>query len=150
MPRKVARHATVTVARPVRATQKSTSPNFVTEQDIVSGTDKVLVEPGDSLWKLAKRYIGDGTRWLAELNPQLDNPNLIRMGEWILVPSSEARGTKQVVVRAGHTLWSGAQSAWGSPLAVQCIVHANPQLQSADLIRPGQTLTLPQTCGVAP
>jgi nucleoid-associated protein YgaU len=47
----------------------------------------VRVERGDSLWKLAKFYLGSGTRWreLAALNPEVTNPDVIRTGERIRV-----------------------------------------------------------------
>jgi nucleoid-associated protein YgaU len=152
--------ATVTI-EPVHATRKFntaggasfTSSTIMRERAATSSnTDKVLVRPGDSLWKLAQRYLGNGNRWfdLAELNPQLESPNLIRAGEWIQVrPSSEDESTKQVVVRSGDTLWSVAENELGSPRGVECIVEANPQLESSDLIRPGQKLLLPANCGVA-
>lgn len=164
----VRREAPAQVAiEPVHATRKSAtsiisassislawsnSSKSVHEQDSTSSkADKILVQPGDSLWKLAQRYLGDGNRWfdLAALNPQLESPNLIRAGEWIRVRASQDEGTKQVVVRLGDTLWSVAETELGSARGVECIVEANPQLESSDLIRPGQKLLLPRNCGVA-
>jgi nucleoid-associated protein YgaU len=49
-------------------------------------------------------------------------------------------------VQPGDTLWTVAETALGSPLAFNCIAQANPQLQSADVIHPGQTLRVPETC----
>jgi nucleoid-associated protein YgaU len=111
----------------------------------------VEVRPGDSLWKLAARYLGHGERWheVAMLNPHLADPSLIRVGEWIQMPLQGPPEARQVVVQPGDTLWSVAQTALGSPLAFNCIAHANPQLQSADVIRAGQTLVVPEACAVA-
>jgi len=114
---------------------------------------EVEVSRGDSLWKIAARYLGSGTKWwdLAELNPQLANPSRIYVGERIrLLPNEPQRQTaKQVVVRHGDTLWSMAQSEFGSGMAFHCIANANPGLPSVDLIRPGDTLVLPDTCALA-
>jgi hypothetical protein len=47
----------------------------------------IQVQPGDSLWKLAKFYLGSGARWreIAALNPEVTNPDVIRTGERIRV-----------------------------------------------------------------
>lgn len=111
----------------------------------------VRVEPGDSLWKLTKRHLGSGARWreLAALNPRISNPDYIRAGDWIRLPSGDSRIAKQFLVRAGDTLWSVARMEFGNSRAVPCIARANPQLRNADLIYPGQTLVVPLACSVA-
>jgi nucleoid-associated protein YgaU len=116
-----------------------------------SETNRVRVERGDSLWKLAEQHLGNGALWheLARLNPQISNPNLIRAGDWIHLPSQEPRNAKHIVVRSGDTLWSVAHAEFGSGLAFSCIAGANPQLRSADRIVPGETLVLPETCALA-
>ena len=53
------------------------------------------VQPGDSWWKLARRYLGDGSRWaeLVRVNPGLDaNPNQLRSGIFVFVPESLRTG----------------------------------------------------------
>jgi nucleoid-associated protein YgaU len=113
---------------------------------------QVRVAIGDSLWKLAKRYLGDGKHWreLATLNHRLPNPGLIRAGELIQLPAKAPEQARQVVVQPGDSLWTVAETALGSPLAFNCIAHANPQLQSANVIHPGETLLVPETCAVEP
>jgi nucleoid-associated protein YgaU len=134
------------VARPnpLRASIRQPEPDTIEN-------NRIRVERGDSLWKLAERNLGSGARWreLAELNPQLSNPNLIRVGAWIHLPSQEPQNAKHIVVRSGDTLWSVAHAEFGRGLAFSCIAGANPQLHSVDRIRPGDTLTLPQACAVA-
>jgi nucleoid-associated protein YgaU len=65
-----------------------------------SGTaDVVTVERGDSLWKLAKRYLGRGARWreLAALNTQILNANVLHAGEWICLPSGNLQTARQTI-----------------------------------------------------
>jgi len=119
-------------------------------ESVVDGsTEKLKIQPGDSLWKLAQRYFGSGSRWkrLAALNPQLANPSRILVGEWIHVPAEHKQHAHQVVIQPGDTLWKVAQTALGSPVALNCIAQANPQIQSVNLVRAGETLTVPTACG---
>jgi len=59
----------------------------------------VTVERGDSLWALARRYLGSGRRWreLAALNSQILNPNLLRVGEWICLPPGNIQTAHQKI-----------------------------------------------------
>jgi nucleoid-associated protein YgaU len=119
------------------------------ESVVEESTEKLKIQPGDSLWRLAQRYFGSGSRWkrLAALNPQLANPSRILVGEWIHVPAEHKQHAHQVVIQPGDTLWKVAQTALGSPVALNCIAQANPQIQSVNLVRAGETLTVPTACG---
>ena len=59
----------------------------------------VTVERGDSLWALARRYLGSGRRWreLAALNSQVLNPNVLHVGEWICLPSGNIQSAHQKI-----------------------------------------------------
>ncbi len=55
----------------------------------LTGLLRVEVERGDSWWKLAKRYLGSGTRWqeLRRANPEaVGPPELLRLGSVVLIP----------------------------------------------------------------
>ncbi len=115
---------------------------------------RVRVQRGDSLWKLAKCYLARGEQWrqLAVLNPEIINPDFIRVGEWIRLPldPSGSSPANQFRVRKGDTLWSLARAEFGRGEAWVCIAEVNPHLQNVDLIYPGQTLVVPPVCSAAP
>ena len=110
---------------------------------------RVRVERGDSLWKLARRHLGDGNEWqkIASANPQLADPNLLRIGQEIHLPPQELSPVAaQVRVAEGDSLWKLAATQLGNGQAWSCLAVANPQIQDANLIYPGQLLTVPTRC----
>lgn len=131
--------------------EKKTHKSVGLSQTASNGVTRVQIARGDSLWKLAESHLGSGLLWheLAELNPEISNPDLVYAGQWISVPSTDSRGAKQITVQAGDTLSSVAQAEFGNALAYSCIARANPQLQSADRIRTGEPLILPPICSLA-
>jgi len=60
----------------------SSKKNVRTDTKSTSGTQYYTVKKGDTLWAIAKKYLGDGSKcWnLAKLN-DLKNPNLIKVGQ---------------------------------------------------------------------
>lgn len=130
-----------------RTTKRDPAPH----ETEMAASESVVVRRGDSLWKLAARYLGDGARWHAILavNPQLSDPNCIMVGERLSVPyqvrtQTETAGT--IRVQRGDSMWKLAQDHLGSGLAWGCIAQANPQIQNSNLIYPGQVLNIPATC----
>jgi nucleoid-associated protein YgaU len=117
-----------------------------------SKTETLLVQFGDSLWKLARRRFGKGSRWSEFLasNPAILNPNLLQPGAVLVVPITELHPRVQppnsITVRTGDSLWKLAAAHLGQGTAWTCIAAANPQLQNANLLQPGQLLTLPTSC----
>jgi len=153
---------------PVRVVLPDASRNSNLRSEIRASS--VRVEPGDSLWKIAARHLGDGRAWraLVALNPQISDPNLIHPGDVLRLPleaanlkaemgstgaaegaASETRtsgaGSASVRVVLGDTLWALARTQFGRGTAWTCIAQAN-QLPNPHLILPGQTLTLPASC----
>lgn len=51
---------------------------------------RVVVQPGDSLWRIASDLFGDGRLWTAlwHSNPGIRNPNLIYAGQTLRVPTA--------------------------------------------------------------
>ena len=123
-----------------------------TTAPLATATSAVRVQRGDSLWRLAEQHLGNGNRWheLAELNPEIGDPNVIHVGDAIRLaaPTQEAQGAKRFIVQPGDTLSSVAQTEFGNARAFPCIDNANPNLRTADLIFPGQSLVVPDTCPI--
>jgi nucleoid-associated protein YgaU len=124
---------------------------------VIDSRITVTVRPGDSLWKLARQHLGKGSRWSEWLasNPSLVDPNRIQPGATLLVPqiasapSIQSRPL-QISVEKGDSLWKIAHAQLGSGTYWHCLATANPHLQDADHIYPGQTLTIPASCRLAP
>lgn len=118
--------------------------------------ERYTIRPGDSLSKIAKTVLQDEKAWelLAEIN-NLKNPNLIRVGQEILLPTKEQLSewiTKQRAsqeksyntykVKSGDTLSEIAQEQLGSVKEWRAIAAIN-ELKEPYIIRPGDVLKIP-------
>jgi nucleoid-associated protein YgaU len=117
----------------------------------------VTVRPGDSLWKLARLHLGRGARWSEwlALNPGLVDPDRIQPGATLFVPQIASAPRLQspplrISIQKGDSLWKIAHAQLGSGTYWHCLATANPQVQDADHIYPGQSLSIPATCRLAP
>jgi LysM repeat protein len=131
----------VTSIAPPSPAAKATSP-----------LNTVIVQPGDSLWKLAQQTLGSGSRWheLLAANPSVD-PNGLEPGTPIVVPANVATLKSQksdvtVTVEKDGTLSKIARANYGSAAAWRCIAQANPTIADANRIYEGQQLLLPFAC----
>jgi nucleoid-associated protein YgaU len=135
--------------KPTRERARKSIPS----EEPISGAG-ARVQPGDTLWKLAKEYLGHGTHWLqlAAINPQVTDPTRLRVGTWVRLPekAQTLQSANRVRIQRGDSLWKLAQAQFGTGNAWSCIAQANPQLQNANLIFPGQTLTIPASCTATP
>jgi len=108
------------------------------------------VERGDSWWKLAKLYLGDGARWheLRGMNAADRRPaELLLLGSTVRVPAEVvARKTlakKSVKVAPGDTLWKLAREHLGRGTAWKCLAEANPDLREPERLQIGRRVLLP-------
>lgn len=113
---------------------------------------RVIIQPGDSLWKLAQQYLGCASRWheLLAANPDLADPSRIRPGSVLLIPQAtitvRAKSPANILVKKGDTLWKIAEVQFGRGSHWPCLARANPQLRDFNQVEPGQILTIPATC----
>jgi nucleoid-associated protein YgaU len=124
----------------------------------ISVENIVTVQRGDSLWKLAQKTLGRGSRYpeLLAVNPRIANPNQIRSGAQLNLPVVDASGVPDrsaqtnaatiITVRKGDTLWKLAKSNLGRSSAWPCLASANPSLRDPNRIYQGQELVLPAAC----
>jgi len=112
---------------------------------------QIRIQPGDSLWKLARRHLGSGSRWneLLASNPAISDPNHIQPGAMLVVPATELRSRvrpSSITIQSADSLWKIAASQLGGGAAWPCIAQANPQLRDANRLHPGQILSIPVSC----
>jgi LysM repeat protein len=110
----------------------------------------IQAQRGDSWWKLAERYLGDGTRWqeLRALNPATSQPiELLRQGSVVLVPGvpslNRASSKSTILVKKGDTFWGLARTHFGHGTAWSCLAAANPQVSDLTRLSIGSSLQLP-------
>ena len=115
------------------------------------------VAKGEHLWAIAEKYYGSGYNWvdIAKEN-KLVNPNLLAEGQSLIIPKTAVikplveasfwgesiQGASYTVAKGDH-LWGIAVRAYGDGYKWVEIAREN-NLDSPDLIHPGNALTLPR------
>lgn len=136
-----------TLVSPVYSAQRANPATIVGSGNF----QQIQVQPGDSLWRMARRCLGEGSRWqeLLALNPGLAaHPDSIAAGSVVIVPgaakSRSAPGAPPTItVHPGDTLWSLAHVHLGHGSDWPRIAHANPQLSDYLRLQVGARLRLP-------
>ena len=104
-----------------------------------------IVRRGDTLGNIAARF-GVTVADILRANPQITDPNAIRVGQRIIIPRrgrppvTPPGARRRYVVRPGDTLGSIA-ARFG--VTVDDILRANPQIRDVNLIYPGMVLFIP-------
>jgi nucleoid-associated protein YgaU len=129
-------------------------PSVVVPAPGTRGLATITVQVGDSLWTLAQKNLGNGSRWheLVAVNPAISNPNHILAGTTLALPANDTPSVKsnvpatKHVVKKGDTLWAIAQSRLGNALYWSCIAQANPTLKDPNRIYAMQEIFVPASC----
>ena len=109
----------------------------------------VTIQSGDSLWKLAHRYLGRGSRWheLLAVNPGLPEPTRIQPGRVLVIPETIAgkhpRPPASLQVQKGDSLWKIATEQCGSAASIQAIKDLNKDVLKGDTVVLNTKLRLP-------
>jgi WXG100 family type VII secretion target len=106
----------------------------------------ITAQPGDSLWAIALREYGDGSKYplIAAAN-HLSPPYIIQPGQSLTIPPLQPplpAHASTYVVHGGDSLWAIAHSEYGDGAKYGIIAAAN-HLSPPYTIDPGQTLTIP-------
>ncbi len=107
------------------------------------------VHVGDSLFSIAHMAYGNGADWpiIYAANRQTigPNPNVIRIGEVLSIPSLSPTAGGIYVVEQGDTLTSIAQRAYGNDKLWPLIYNANKQVigSNPNVLQVGQVLQIP-------
>jgi Uncharacterized protein containing LysM domain len=100
--------------------------------------DTYTVQKGDSLWSIAQRLLGNGSRYTIIRALNRMKSNLIVPGQKIKVPS---RGARIYTVQRGDSLWRIAEKLLGSGARWKEIQKLNDM--ASDLIVPEQAIKIP-------
>jgi nucleoid-associated protein YgaU len=122
---------------------------------------RVQVQPGQSWWKLAEVYLGEGSRWpeLRQANEGVDrSPDLLDAGKIVVIPQALERNDvaepghvarpdlnseKSITIQKGDTLWSLARKYLGRGTAWVFLAQANPQIVDFTHLAIGASLEIP-------
>ena len=170
------RDVIVTMERPPVKVEEEETPEFILKELPPSSMDEEtepekkvtpvikrthIIQKGDSLWKLAKKYYGDGTKWqiIHEANKAvIPNPTLLPVGLEIIIPelvvapeekaegpSLESLGKRTYVIKRGDLLWNLAVKFYGDGTKWQIIYEANKNIiPNPTRIPVGKKIVIPE------
>lgn len=137
----------------VHETDKNAQPEEPSA--LLTAGKRVQVQPGQSWWKLAELYLGNGALWpeLRKLNADVDDSSdLLEAGATVVVPdvqkTTEVAKTSlnpasSITVQKGDSLWSLARKYLGRGSSWIYLAQANPQIVDFTHLAIGTTVQLP-------
>lgn len=135
---------------PVLAAEPDPDQQATSVEPAATRENTYLVEPGDDLWSISTRLLGDGARWreLAAANPDHLHDPTVRLapGTRLALPAGAARPGTRVTVERGDTLSGLALEHLGAAARWPRIAEANHELvKDPDHIEVGWRLEIPGT-----
>lgn len=152
------------VSAPVDSSQAATTTTAEVKEQDAAPMLRHTTQAGDTLWDIAKTYLGDGMRFkeIVELNRNVlgDNPGFLDVGVELSIPDEQRAGreapageasAKDVVVQRGDTLSQIAADELGDPGLYPEIYEASrditqpggARLTDPNHIEPGWTVQVP-------
>lgn len=95
------------------------------------------VVKGDSLWAIAKEYLGNGARYKEIVDFNNLSSNTITVGQVLKIPVD----CEKYVIKSGDTLWNIAATKMGSGTKYKYLMEFNNL--SSTVINPGQVIYIP-------
>ncbi len=122
---------------------KGTDLKLPGAENVASGTNSYVVQPGDNLWNISRDHLGSGQNWhsIYDQNAQVigSNPDLIHPGQNLAISNG---GTNMQVAHSAPTSHAGGH---GTSHATTTANHANhtpahqPTAHNADVTRHAHT-----------
>ncbi len=103
-----------------------------------------IVQPGDTLFKIARRF-GISLEELIAANPQISDPSKLLVGQRIIVPTEIPPTPTIYIVRPGDTLYLIARR-YG--ITLEELIRANPQISDPNQINVGDRINIPKPSDV--
>lgn len=137
-----------------RSTTASTAPPVAPKREF----NKVVVEEGDNLWKLAERHLGSGLAYteILKANRGLTENSILSPGLVLKVPTqiekksalaakapAVARNGRSYEIQDGDSLWLIASEQLGDGTRYKEIEKANPG-ENLQVLRIGKVIQLPR------
>lgn len=134
----------------------SAGQSNATTKQAVTQSVPYTIQSGDSLWKIAVKYYGNGNYWkkiFADNSDIIKDPNKIRVGQVLRInPLQSATSTAATEVKAGGTytissgdsLWKISKKAYGVGWRWMQIFNANrDKIKDANRLYVGQIIEIP-------
>ena len=122
----------------------TTSQESTSKVDVKPSGNLYTVQKGDSLWKIAQKFLGDGSRYREIMSLNSLTSTNIHAGLVLQIPDDSAStqtATKTYTVKKGDSLWKIAQSVLGNGARYKEIMVLSGLTSTT--IHVGQTLTVP-------